>query len=488
MSRIPDAESEQPLRERIADNPRPAMLWFAGFALLVAVEFGALASTVMAMPWDLLMNKLSFLNPIGAPLAAVGDALADLPTLLTRENFDNSGWRQPGGGWGGTFLGLSPAIVWALRVVLVYAYTLVFLYWIWRGYLTFREHYRYANWTPRDDMVNRFRGHTWGLFGLVVVFMFVVMAIFAPALGPTTVERTIDNPFSYETSYLNQETEEVEKILIGDANSGSRSEGSGGNVGPMTYDKYDRYHPFGTMPTGKDMFTFMVHGARVSLFIGVVAIGLSGLIAAGFALVTAYYKGLIDLAVVLVGDSIMSLPRLLFLILLSFVLQKTWISNIYNGGLLLALLFAATGWPFLWRAVRGPAFQVAEQEWIDAARSFGQTPRVTMQKHMAPYILGYLLVYASMTLGGIIIAVAGLSFLGLGISPPTPEWGRAVDVGQDYVTTQSWHISFIPGVLIVLVVTAFNALGDGIRDAIDPQSDSGEDGGAEVAAAGGSGA
>ncbi|WP_266079203.1 ABC transporter permease [Haladaptatus caseinilyticus] len=488
MSRIPDAENEQPLRERIADNPRPAMLWVAGFVLLVGVEFGALANAVMAMPWELLMAKLSFLKPIGTPLAVLGDTLADLPTLLTRANFDNSGWRQPGGGWGGTFLGLSPATVWALRVVLVYAYALVFLYWMWRGYLTFREHYRYADWTPRDDMVNRFRGHSWGLFGFVVVFMFVVMAIFAPALGTTTVERTIDNPFSYETSYLNQETGQVEQILIGDANRGSTSEGGGSNVAPMTYDKYDRYHPFGTMPTGKDMFTFMVHGARVSLFIGVVAIGLSGLIAAGFALLTAYYKGLVDLAVVLVGDSIMSLPRLLFLILLSFVLQNTWIANIYNGGLLLALLFAGTGWPFLWRAVRGPAFQVSEQEWIDAARSFGQKPSVTMQKHMAPYILGYLLVYASMTLGGIIIAVAGLSFLGLGINPPTPEWGRAVDVGQGYVTTQSWHISFIPGVLIVLVVTAFNALGDGIRDAIDPQSDSGEDGGAEVAAAGGSGA
>jgi peptide/nickel transport system permease protein len=91
---------------------------------------------------------------------------------------------------------------------------------------------------------------------------------------------------------------------------------------------------------------------------------------------------------------------------------------------------------------------------------------------MLPYISGYVLVYGSMTLGGAIIAIAGLSFLGLGVNPPTPEWGRAVNAGQDYVTTSSWHISLIPGVLITLVVTAFNALGDGIRDAIDPESDS----------------
>ena len=111
-----------------------------------------------------------------------------------------------------------------------------------------------------------------------------------------------------------------------------------------------------------------------------------------------------------------------------------------------------------------------------------------MRKHMFPYIVGYLLVYTSMTLGGIIIAVAGLTFLGLGITRPTPEWGRAINLGQQYVTTVSWHISFIPGIMIVLVVTAFNALGDGIRDAIDPQSEGGSDEGAEAAAAGGGGA
>jgi peptide/nickel transport system permease protein len=479
---------ERPLRERIADNPRPATLWLIGIVLLVGIEFGALANMLMSLPWAPLMDKLPFLKPIGSPFAAVGDLLAKSPTLLNRQVFDNTGWQSPQGGWKGTFLGLSPAIVWTLRVVLVYAYALTFLYWLWRGYLMFREHYRFADWTPRDDMVNRLRHHTWGLFGFVIVFMFVVMAIFAPALGPTTVEKNIQNPYSYKIHYLNKDTGQAEQILIGEANLQSRSKGASGNVGPMSYDDYGRWHPFGTLPTGKDMFTFMAHGARVSLFIGVLAIGLSGLAAAGFALLTAYYKGLIDLAVVIVGDSIMSLPRLLFLILISFVMQGTWIAGVYNGGLLLALLFAATGWPFLWRAVRGPAFQVAGQEWIDAAKSFGQKPTVTMKKHMAPYILGYLLVYASMTLGGIIIAVAGLSFLGLGINPPTPEWGRAVDMGQGYVTTQSWHISFIPGVLIVLVVTAFNALGDGIRDAIDPQSQGGEEGGAEVAAAGGSGA
>ncbi|MGA9401423.1 ABC transporter permease [Haladaptatus sp.] len=488
MSTNSAIREEKSLRERIADNPRPAALWFAGFLVLLALEFGALWGMIMAVPWATFVNKLAFLKPIAAPFATFGDALANLPTLLTRDIFDNTGWQSPSGGWKGTFLGLSPAVVWAIRVVLIYAYTLGFLYWVWRGYLTFREHYRYADWTPRDDMISRFRHNTWGLFGFIVVFMFVVMAIFAPSLGTTTVEHNIQNPFSYKIHYLDKDTGQVKETLIGDANFGSRSRGDSGNVGPMTYDDYGRFHPFGTLPTGKDLFTFMMHGARISLFIGLTSIVVSGLIATSFALLTAYYKGLVDLAGVIIGDSIMSIPRLLLLLLLSYVLRGTWLGQIYNGALLFALLFAATGWPFLWRAVRGPAMQVSEQEWIDAAKSFGQSPVTTMKKHMAPYILGYLLVYSSMTLGGIIISVAALTFLGLGITAPTPEWGRAVDVGQAYTTTASWHISFIPGVLIVLIVTAFNALGDGIRDAVDPQSETGDDGGAEVAATGGSGA
>ncbi|MFC4552154.1 MULTISPECIES: ABC transporter permease [Halorussus] len=467
MSGGTDEGEELTLRERVEENPRPAMLWLAGASVLLLLEIGAVINFVTGL--------------FGTPV--------EIPTLLSRELIPNNGYWLPDSGWHETFLGLPAAYVWAIRVVLVYAYAFVWMVWLWKGYLIFRENYRYADWTPRDDMVDRLRGHRWGQFGAIIVFAFVVMAVFAPALGPTTVERTIQDPYSHYLHYYDEEAGELKNVTVGTANLGARSQGTPSrNVGPMTYDEFNRFHPFGTMPTGKDMFTFMMAGARVSLFIGVVSIGVSGLIAVSFALLTAYFKGLVDLAVVIAGDSIMSLPRLLFVMLLSVVLGGTWISKMYNGGFLLAVIFAATGWPFLWRAVRGPAMQVAEQEWIDAAKSFGQRPSVTMRKHMAPYILGYLLVYASMSLGGIIIAVAGLSFLGLGVQAPTPEWGRAVNVGQGYVTTASWHISFIPGVMIVLVVTAFNALGDGIRDAIDPQSESGEGEGTEAAAAAGGGA
>jgi peptide/nickel transport system permease protein len=580
MSQRLPASEEAPLAERISANPRPGLLWAVGLFVLVALEFGALATAITdPVPWDVLYSlpaglfgggptatgvlsvvvlvsavvvgavgfyaqaetndvwagiaaTLSLLVAVGvaatigggvlyafvgaALLAAVAlvalgysrsspraiiyglvvlfvglvglEAIVSFPTLLTRELFPNQGHRLPGGGWEGPFLGLSPALAWALRVVLVYTYAFVFLWWCWRGYLTFRRHYRYADWTPRDDMIDRLSTHTWGLFGLLVVFMFVTMAVFAPALGPTTVQQNINDPYSYQVEYLT-ESGEVESIAVGNANLQSSSKGNPDrNVGMMEYDDFGRFHPFGTLVSGKDLFTFMAAGARVSLFIGLLSIGVAGFIATGLALVTAYYKGLADLIVVITSDSIQSLPRLLLIILMSVVFAGTGIAKVYSGGLLLALIFAATSWPFLWRAVRGPAFQIAEQEWIDAARSFGQQPHKTMQKHMAPYILGYLLVYGSLSLGGIIIATAALSFLGLGIQPPTPEWGRAVNLGRSYIATVSWHISTIPGILVVIVVTGFNAFGDGIRDAIDPQSQGGSDAADEaVAAAGGGG-
>ena len=491
MSHENHTVDDAPLLERIRENPRPAVVWTAGVLLLIAVEFGAIWQAVMSLPWNVIIGALpNFVEPIAAPFAAVGDALASIPTLLTRDLIPNQGYQQPRGTWHDTFLGLEPAAAWFLRVVVVYLYAFLWLAWTWRGYNVFRDNYRYADWTPKDDMIDRLRGHRWGQFGLIIVFMFLILALFAPALGPTTVEQNITNPYSFQIRYLDS-SGQVSQVTAGTANLQSGSQGNPDrNVGPLSYDQFGRYHPFGTLPSGKDLFTFMAAGARISLFIGLVTMGLAGTIAVAFAMISAYYKGLIDLLMVITSDSIQSLPIIMVLILMSVIMADTWLAGVYNGALLLALILALTYWPILWRAIRGPAFQVSEQEWIDAARSFGQKPRVTMQKHMAPYILGYLLVYTSMSLGGVIISVAGLTFLGLGISAPTPEWGRAIDAGQQYVTTASWHISLIPGLMIVLVVTAFNALGDGIRDAIDPQSQAAaagdeEAGGAEVAAGGG---
>ncbi len=473
--------SDQSLRQRVVATPRPALVWLTGLTLLVLPELGALvhvAGQALAGVLGLVPG-----DPLVAAVNGATSAAEQIPTLLSRETIPNEGHRTAPGEWTGTFLGLEPMLAWSLRIGLIYLYAAAFLWWLWRGYDTYREHYRIADWSPADDQIDRFARHDWGRFGLIVVMIFVVMAVFAPAFGPTTIEQNNRQPYSYEVDYYNEETQTVESIVVGVANVQSTSDGSSA-VGPWSYDAFDRFHPMGTLQSGKDMMTFLAHGARVSLFIGGVSIAMSGFVAVVLALVTAYYKGLADLITVVTSDSIQVIPQFLLLIMAAAVFSNHWLSSVFNGGLLLVALFAFTNWTFIWRTIRGPALQVAEEEWIDAARSYGQLPRKTMNKHMLPYIVGYLLVYGSMRIGGIIVAIAGLSYLGLGITPPTPEWGRAIANGQTLVTTASWHIALIPGLMITLLVTGLNAFGDGIRDAIDPQSEGASSDEAEAAGGG----
>lgn len=452
---------------------QPPVVWLAAGAILIGLQGGALASFVVGLFTDIIA-VFAGSGPLGTVVTMLNGleiTAQSLPTLLSRDLISNQGYWN-GTRWVGTFLGLEPAAAWGLRVTLVYVYAFAVTGWAVVGYHLYRTRYRVADWTPRDDVISRLRSHGWGLLGLLVVFMFIVMAVFAPTLGPTTVEENMRNSYEHELTYWNADNNEVQTIVVGEANLNSQSRGNNPErVLPFQYDDYNRFHPFGTLPNGRDLFTFIAAGSRISLLIGIVSVGLSATAAASLAMITAYYKNRVDLGAVLVSDAIMAMPQLLLLIMLTSILSNTWLNDIYSGGFLLALIFAFTGWTYMWRSLRGPALQVSERQWVDAAKGFGQRPRTIMRKHILPYITGYLLIYGSMTLGGAIISIAGLSYLGLGVAPPTPEWGRAINLGQDYVRTGSWHISLIPGLLITLVVTGFNALGDGIRDAIDPQSD-----------------
>ena len=559
-----ETEDDRTFRQRVGENPRPAAVWFAGFAVLFLLELGRFADGVTnlgiiselgvsavvgtarligsnvgntlvdpvgtaafvltmllilaalvgpvrsVLPFSpaealnlgiegdrrlladrlvltgvfgvltLLLIATPFGDAVDALIAAIAgglDSVSTLPTITSREVIPNQGHQLPDGGWEGTFLGLSPAQAWFLRVVVVYGYAFLLLYWLWRGYLTYREQYREADWSPIDDSTNRLRSHPWGKAGLVIVIMFVVMAVWAPALGPVTAEENLYQPYQNEVTYLT-DNGEVETALHGTANIQTRSNGDS-NVGPLQYDQYGRWAPFGTNSDGKDLFTFLAYGARTSLVIGLLATGLSAGFALALAMVTAYYRGLVDLVAVIGSDSVQSVPFILLVLLLFVVFREANhpLVSLYDGGVLLALILAFTYWPALWRSIRGPSLQIAQAEWIDAAKSFGQRPSATMRKHMAPYVVVYLIIYASLVLGTIVITTAALSFLGLGISPPTPEWGRMIAEGRSFVSTKSWHVATIPGILIVLVVTGFNAFGDALRDALDVQAEVGSEGG-----------
>jgi len=350
--------SDQSLRQRVLATPRPALVWLTGLTLLVLPELGALihvAGQALAGVLGLLPG-----DPLVAAVNGATSAAEQIPTLLSRETIPNEGHRTAPGEWTGTFLGLEPMFAWSLRIGLIYLYAAAFLWWLWRGYDTYREQYRIADWSPADDQIDRFARHDWGRFGLIVVTIFVVMAVFAPAFGPTTIEQNNRQPYSYEVDYYNEETQTVESIVVGVANVQSTSDGSSA-VGPWSYDEFDRFHPMGTLQSGKDMMTFLAHGARVSLFIGGISIAMSGFVAVVLALVTAYYKGLADLITVVTSDSIQVIPQFLLLIMAAAVFSNHWLSSVFNGGLLLVALFAFTNWTFIWRTIRGPALQVAER-------------------------------------------------------------------------------------------------------------------------------
>ncbi len=453
-------------------------LFLGRAALTVAL---ALAAVLVAFTplGGFVRNEVAFIS-------SILDSVAELPSLTSYEVISNMGHQTADGGWEGTFLGLSPAWAWLVRFTLVWVYAFACLVWLWKGFNVYRTYYRRADWTPTDDTVRRLRSHKWGLFGLFIVFGFFVLGAFAPAVSPVPLEHNVIEPFNseYEFEYLSDDGE-VETTTHGSANINTRSDGTETNVAPLSYDQYDRWAPLGTTPRGQDMLTHLAYGARTSLVVGLTTIGLAASIAIALSLITAYYKGLVDILVVLTSDTIIAIPVLLLVMMLLVLFRGANhpLAAPMDGGLLLALIFAFAYWPGMWRTLRGPSLQVSEEEWVDAAKSFGQRPLVTMRKHMAPYIIGYIMIYASLLLGGVVIAVAALTFLGLGISPPTPEWGRLIDSGQPYIATRSWHVATISGLLITLIVLGFNALGDGIRDAIDPEADI--EGGAAASGGGG---
>jgi peptide/nickel transport system permease protein len=322
-----------------------------------------------------------------------------------------------------------------------------------------------------------------------VVFGFVVLAVFAPALSPSTAQEDIYQPYDEDSrvEYLNEDGE-VEEVYQGRANLLSESDGQS-TVGPLSYDNFGRWRPLGTTPDGGSMLTNLAYGARTSLIIALSAVGFGSLIAIVLSLLSAYYRGVLDMVVVFTSDTIISIPVLVLVMMLVVIFQQSnhWLAQPLDGGLLLAIILGFAYWPGMWRSIRGPSLQVSEQEWVDAAKTYGQTPRKIMRKHMAPYVMSYIMIYSSLLLGGIIITVSALSFLGLGINEPTPEWGRLISSGRGYISTSSWHVSTISGIMIALVVLGFNALGDGIRDAIDPEADVGEGDDAGTAAGGGGG-
>jgi peptide/nickel transport system permease protein len=233
-----------------------------------------------------------------------------------------------------------------------------------------------------------------------------------------------------------------------------------GNIILNRYLEPSLEHLMGTDKFGRDIFSRVLYGARISLSIGFVAVGISitlGTLVGAFA---GYFGGIVDSLLMRFTDMMLSFPRLVLLIVVIALFEP----NIY----LVVTVLGLTGWMGTARLVRGEVLSLREREFIQAARALGMGDGRIIFRHIIPNTMAPVIVSATLGIGQTILTEASLSFLGLGVQPPTPSWGNMVADGRDALIN-AWWIATFPGIAIVLTVVAFNLLGDGLRDALDPR-------------------
>ena len=287
----------------------------------------------------------------------------------------------------------------------------------------FDEPRRSVTATPRARSWRRFRRHKLAMASLIFLAVVVLLALAAPWVT--------QHPPTKIHSGLTRAAPSAEHILGGDI-------------------------------AGRDIWSRVVFGGRVSLSVGLIAVSISILIALLLGSLAGYYGGLVDMIIMRITDIMMVFPVLILIMTVVAILGP----SIYNVMIVIGFL----GWPSSARLVRGQILSVREWDFVMAARSLGVQDRNIMFKHILPHVLAPLLVAATFGVAGAILTEAGLSFLGLGVLPPTPSWGNMLNGAQSiYILERHWWIWLPPGMAILLTVLAINFVGDGLRDAFDPR-------------------
>jgi peptide/nickel transport system permease protein len=240
-------------------------------------------------------------------------------------------------------------------------------------------------------------------------------------------------------------------------------------LSPYNPDDLDLYHVlmppspahwFGTDELGRDVFTRVLFGARISLKVGFVAVGIAVLIGTVLGLLSGFYGGWIDDLLMRVVDIMLCFPTF-FLILAVIAMLEPSIWYIMA-------IIGLTGWMGVARLVRAEVLSIRERDYVMAARALGARDARIIFRHILPNALSPVLVSATLGVAGAILTESALSFLGIGVQPPTPSWGNILTSGKDYIEF-AWWLSLFPGLAILITVLSYNLLGEGIRDALDPR-------------------
>jgi peptide/nickel transport system permease protein len=269
--------------------------------------------------------------------------------------------------------------------------------------------------------LRQFAGNRLAVIGGALVALVFVVALFAPFLSP------------HDPSAI-----DIKNILIGPTFA----------------------HPLGTDELGRDVLSRMIWGSRVSLKVGFAAVGIATLIGILLGSLAGYYGGVYDMLIMRSVDVMLTIPTI-FLILAVVVILEPSIWNIM-------VVIGLTSWMEPARLIRAEFMSIKEREFVVAARAIGAPDGRIIFRHILPNGLSPLLVSATMGIGGAILIESGLSFLGLGVQPPTPSWGSLLASGKDHIEI-AWWLSAFPGLAILLTVLGYNLLGEGIRDALDPR-------------------
>ena len=268
----------------------------------------------------------------------------------------------------------------------------------------------------------RLKRNRLAMVGLVIILLLFVIAIFAPVIAP------------YDPNEQN--------LQESHALPGAK-------------------HLLGADKHGRDMLSRMIYGTRISLLVGFLPQFVSLLLAIVLGLVSGYYGGWVDDLIMRLADAFFAFPSLLFMMALMFVLGSK------QGLLGIVLGLGIVGWAGRARIMRGQVLSIRERAYVESARAVGAGTSRIIFRHILPNCLAPLIVSTTMAIPGAIMAEAGLSFIGLGIAPPTATWGQMLQTGREYLRQFPW-LSIWPGMAILITVLAFNLFGDGLRDALDP--------------------